>query len=285
MPMPFDIMCLYAMLQQVEIDEVTPDKISFFTRSSLETRERFTVQAKDVWAVPPAQTPKAVKLQKGAVGNLYMTRAGWAAKAANGATIYEAGNDEVVLFKWPQCKPYRTIEDLDVVPSSIVVTGAAKNGQQKIKMDLLKDEFVAPHQSLVWNGAQEILIALSDTGVKKYETDTLAVWPTSIKVTGKPAAPAIEGTVDILDAEYSDFIQTLAWKQVNAPVTLRLAVGGFNAFDAPPNALRYVALGYTTAYPMEIVQEWISLRGRLNPHGEIKRVLEMAKLRVGLTLP
>jgi|SRR5215510_11418786 len=96
------IICLdaKAIVQQVKIEAANPNGIiAFWTRSSANTLEKFEVDAENVWSVPPAQAPPAVSLTPGAVGNLFMNRTGWQARAANGATIYKADNEHLVLFK------------------------------------------------------------------------------------------------------------------------------------------------------------------------------------------
>ena len=278
--------CIYAILQQVLIEDANPTNISFWTRSSANTLEKFTAAADDVWAVPPAQTPPAVSLTKGTVGNLYMNRNGWHAKAANGATIYKANDEHLVLFKWPQCTPFRTIQNLAVPPTKILLTGVATTPAGNVIVDLWGSE-CAPSQAITWNAEQRIKVALSAEGQHKYGVATLEVWPTSIQVSGKPAG-GIASTVDILDAELADFVQHLAWADHHASVTLKLSAEGFGEFDVPPDNLRRLAEGYNVdyLYAKEIINEWKDFDFHGSQNGEFKDLLARARERfAGLPVP
>src|SRR5215510_5613646 len=109
--------CLYAIVQQATITEVTAKTVSFSTRSSTKDSEVFTVPMTEILADPPAQAPQPVALTAGATGNLYLSKDGWKVTASSGSTIYEAGNANIVLFKWPKCFPYRMIGELSVNPT------------------------------------------------------------------------------------------------------------------------------------------------------------------------
>ena len=269
----------FAIVQQVMIESANTTSITFWTRSSSNTLEKFTVPAATVCTVPPAQAPAPVSLKHGAVGNLYMNRTGWKTKAANGATIYKSDNEDQVLFKWPQCSPYRTIENLAVPPTRISVVGTATTTARAVTVDAWGSE-CAPSQSINWNAAQKITLALSAEGKHKYGVATLEVWPTSIEVTAHPAGGAT-GTVDILDVEKADFVQHLTWTNRHASVTLRLSAVGFGEFDVAPDNLRRLAEGYQVdyRYAAAIIKEWEIFGLENSQNTELKNLVILARKR------
>jgi hypothetical protein len=232
--------CDYAIVQQVGITSFDGTVVSFQTRSSADMLEEFTTNVSDVLRVPPLQAPDPVPLQPSAVGNLYLSRTGWATTSKAKNTIYGAGNQDAVLFKWPQCAPFRTIEPATIKPTSLVVTGKNLATGDVFTQDLLK---LQGAQQLVWNQAAPLSIA-SGGGMLK-------IWPTKITIV------ADSGTLDnLLDIDYADFVQTFGWSNPGAAITIRLADAGFAAFGMIPQAVHAIANNHNVAYKGPIMTKW-----------------------------
>jgi hypothetical protein len=241
--------CPYAIVQQVSITKFQGGVVSFQTRTQTNQLGDYTAPASQILASPPTGAPTPVPWTQGAVGNLYLHRDGWDAGNDNPkGGLYAYNVPGAVLFKFPTCAPFRGIEPLDIVPTSIQVTAAEG------VFDLLGPD-VAPAQQIIWNAAGNINIALKTGEVKQ-------VWPTKISVSGSPKAfPNIKpgGPVDVLDVEHADFLQTLSWQTPKAPVTLRLNERGFEAFKVVQSAIHQFAAGANVTYPGALVDD---LKGR-----------------------
>jgi hypothetical protein len=247
--------CKFAIVQQVQIQTAddAARTFTFSTRAQNDQLLDFDATYDQVLSQRPAQAPDQVQLKPDKIGNLYLAYDGWLAAQAKGG-IYGFNIPGVLLFKWPLCAPWRGIEPLDVVPSSIVVTGL--DGEQ---YDLFSGDF-APKQQIVWNAASKL--SLSDKNGKPVE-----VWPKKITVTAKPEGfPNLApGTVDILDCTVSDFVQTLAWTTPRSPVTVRLNERGFEQFKIVQDAVHQYAAGAPVTYPGPLVDDLKNV-GELAPH-------------------
>jgi hypothetical protein len=248
--------CPYAIVQQVSITSFQGTQIKFQTRTQKNALAEYTASTDQVLASPPTGAPTPVPWTPGAVGNLYLNRTAWDAAEANpNGGLYAYNIPGAVLFKYPQCAPFRGIEPLDVVPTSIEVTDAGGK-----VYDLLGPD-VAPTQQIAWNAATNIGIKLKTGEVKQ-------IWPVKITVSGSPKAfPNIRGggPVDILDIEHGDFLQTLSWQNPKDPVTLRLNERGFEAFKIVQSAIHQFAAGANVTYPGALVDDLKDRGANLDP--------------------
>jgi hypothetical protein len=257
-PLPVQpaVPCPFAIVQQVGITKFQGGVVSFQTRTQNNKLGDFTATTDQILASPPTGAPTPVAWTPGAVGNLYLHDAGWQAAQNNPqGGLYGYNVPGAVLFKWPQCAPFRGIEPLDVLPTSIQLTD--ETGKV---WDLLGAD-VAPAQQIVWNAAGKVNIVLK-TG------EVTQVWPTKIAISGSPKAfPAIKGggPVDVLDIEHADFLQTLSWQTPNAPVTLRLNERGFEAFKIVQSAIHQFAAGANVTYPGALVDDLAGRGASLDP--------------------
>jgi hypothetical protein len=238
--------CNVAIVEKVAVTQFKGGELTFETRSNQGKLQRYATSIDNVLRSPPHQAPSPVKLQAGQVGNLYLDYEGWA-KATPGGGIYgfkagvAAAAQPDVIFKWPICAPFIPVEALELEVSAIVLfddTGT--------KHDLLSGDF-ADSQHIVWNAAEPISLAAKN-GVQK-------IWPTKLEVTGKPPT-GISNTVDVLDARFADFNQTLSWSKAKRRISPVLKSAGFGLFDAVMDSVRAVAEGHRTTYPGAIVKEW-----------------------------
>ncbi|HEY3801927.1 MAG TPA: hypothetical protein VGL61_04940 [Kofleriaceae bacterium] len=275
MAVPAEGHCPYAIVQQVAITQFQGKQLSFQTRTQKNVLAEFTTTTDQILASPPTGAPTPVPWTPGAVGNLYLDRDSWNAVQNNpSGGLYGYNIPGAVLFKYPLCAPFRGIEPLDVLPTSIQVTDA--NGKT---YDLLGPE-VAAAQQITWNAATNVRIALKSGEVKE-------VWPVKITVSGSPKAyPNIKGggPVDILDVDHGDFLQTLSWQNPKDPVTLRLNERGFEAFKIVQSAIHQFAAGANVTYPGALVDDLKDRGANLDPaHAKI---LDAARTRLdgmGLT--
>ena len=238
--------CNVAIVEKVAVTEFQAGELTFETRSNQGKLQRYATSIENVLRSPPHQAPAPVKLQPGQVGNLYLDYEGWA-KATAGGGIYgfkpgvAAAAQPEVIFKWPICAPFIPVEALELELTAVVLSD--ENGG---KHDLLGGDYV-DSQHIVWNAAEPISLATKN-GVQK-------VWPTKLEVTGKPST-GISNTVDVLDARFADFNQTLSWTKAKRHMSPVLKSAGFGLFDAVMDSVRAVAEGHRTTYPGAIVKEW-----------------------------
>ncbi|HEX4451211.1 MAG TPA: hypothetical protein VH143_10095 [Kofleriaceae bacterium] len=237
-------------MQQVAITSFEEKTLSFQTRTQTNALGDFTASTDQILASPPTGAPTPVAWMAGAVGNLYLSRAGWQNAETNPkGGLYGYNVPGAILFKYPTCAPFRGIEPLDIVPTMIQITG--DDGRV---YDMLGPD-VAPAQQVTWNAAGKIGIALKTGEVKQ-------IWPTKIAISGSPKAfPNIKagGPVDILDVEHADFLQSLSWQSPRDPVTLRLNERGFEMFKIVQSAIHQFAAGASVTYPGALVDD---LNGR-----------------------
>ena len=248
--------CKYALVLQARIDAVTATSVTFSSRSSKDELESFTVQLTEILQGPPTHAPLPVALTPGAIGNLYLSEDGWKQKAASGATLYKAGDKNVVLFKWPRCIPFRILDLLEVTPTKIWLEGTDTATKQPIKIDLLGAD-AAPAQSVNWRAAAPITVELSQAGsAANGGAKNVVVWPKKLEVTAASVRkPQVSATVDVLDVKFADFNQQFAWSQPKDPIALMLSTSGFNEFSVSPGPIVHLASGFPVAYPEDVARE------------------------------
>ena len=254
--------CTHAMVQQVMIEAVDDTTVTFTTRSASNSgnpddslRRRFTVPVAEVWTAPINGAPPPVEMKPGAVGNLFLSRAGWAAVSADGRQIFGAGTD-MAVFKWPWCAaPPRILSSLSVLPTSIVVRGHLAEATEFFELELLGDDAAAT-QRIQWNGTDFIELQVTARcalrlGVGDRAT-VVKVWPTRITVTGSPATDrTIAGEVDVLDSELAGWEQLIELAP-GTPVTLSLTLDGVSAFHVEPQLAPRSAAGGGSRSPMAV---------------------------------
>jgi len=267
--------CNYALVQQVQITNIdeTEKAITFATRSNDKKLTSYTTDDANVMWHGPAQAPKAVPKVVGKVGNLYLDKEGWAAAKAGGGIFGYSANaaDSTVLFKWPQCYPFLPVEELDLIPSTVVVVDSA--GKEHKLFDAAQ---YAAAQHLVWNAAQNITLMT-------HANKAIEVWPVKLLVTGKPRSGGIEGTVDVLDGEYGDFTQMLSWSKPGAVIAPVLRPAGFGEFDAVMDSARAVAEGRKVTYPGPTIDEWNKVYPKLSKQNQ--HVIDAGRARVEKLAP
>lgn len=250
--------CRFALVLQVRVDAVDDAKktLKFSSRSSTLELESFTVSLAEVLLAPPTHAPLPVPHTPGAIGNLYLSKQGWTATAASGATLYKAGDPSYVLFKWPRCIPFRTLDALRVTPSAIVLEGRNMATDKSITIDLLGPH-AAPAQSIDWRAAAPLTIHLSDAGAQANGGEhVMSVWPKQLNVTcASLQKPHVSATIDVLDVFFADFNQRFAWSTPKTPIDLVLSVDGFDKLDVVPPSFIHLANGFPVSYPKEVAAE------------------------------
>ncbi|HEX7844001.1 MAG TPA: hypothetical protein VF469_41285 [Kofleriaceae bacterium] len=178
-------------------------------------------------------------MRPGAVGNLFLSGTGLAAKSEDGYPIYGAGSP-LLRIKFPDEAAISQLGgDLSVIPTSIVVHGTLEDGGPFFDIELLGPD-AADAQDIAWNGAEHVKLRLTSRGAKHLHAGehatTVKVWPTKITVTGAPANdPSDTGSIDILDSELAALAQHLVFARHGAPVSLALTQLGFAAFHVVPD--------------------------------------------------
>ena len=233
----------YAIVEQVRIERVDDKIVSFSTRarkSGLEDdfpRRTFTCSISEVWTAPITGAPPPVAMQPGAVGNLYLSRTGWATQTVDGYKIYSATGEPT--FKYPDAAGApRMVSLLSVIPSRIIVRGTLEGHTQVVEIDLLGAD-AAQAQDILWRGADAIELRLTERGANHlrlhHGVTTVRLWPTKITVAGAPSvAPTVPGEVDVLNGELAAPVQHLQFAKHGAPVELALTQDGFAAFHVVP---------------------------------------------------
>ena len=234
--------CFGAGVEQVKIESASDTYVSFSTRSASQTGDldecllrTFTVPLAEVYTAP-IQGIQQVKLVKGEIGTLVLSRAGWATKSSDGSQIF--GGDRA-LFKEPKCAAMtRLLTSLVVVPTSITVRGHLEGDSEFFDLELIGPD-AADAQDIGWNGADYIDLRLTTRGARrlglKPRPATVQIWPVRIRVTGAPVIdPSVTGEVDLLSIEMADRLQAFAYAKPGAPVKLVLSQDGVNAFHVTP---------------------------------------------------
>jgi len=239
--------CNNAVISQVKIESVSDTEVTFSTRSESQTGNAhdcllrsFTVPRAEVYtdAIPGA--PPAVALAKGKRGPLYLSRAGWDVRSADG---YHIHGKRQALFKLPTCAAATTrlLTHVSVIPTSIMVHGHLEGATEFFDLELLGDE-AAPAQAIQWTGADYLDVRLTSRGAQrlcgKPRATTAKIWPIAIRVHGSPAIDqTVSGQVDILDLEMADGLQSLAYARPGQPIQLALTQDGVNAFHLTPQVV------------------------------------------------
>ncbi|HET9627535.1 MAG TPA: hypothetical protein VFP84_39535 [Kofleriaceae bacterium] len=242
-----DVECAsFAMVQQVVIEAVDDKTVTYSTRAASisgagpdgNLRKTFVTPRSEIWTQPIDGAPPPVALLPGAIGNLFLSKAGWEATTADGFQIYGAGTD-LATFKYPWCAAGpRILSSLRVVPSSIVVRGHLADSAAFFELELLGPD-AAPAQDVTWSSADFITVQLTARGAARLGLPAGAtsarMWPTRIIVTGSPASDlSVSGEVDVLDSESAGAVQHLAWEEHGQPVALSLTLDGVSAFHVEP---------------------------------------------------
>jgi hypothetical protein len=236
----------FALVQQVQIEAVDDHSVTFSTRATPvagaataedDQRKTFSVPRTEVWTRPIAGAPPSVAMEPGAIGNLYLSRAGWQTTTPDGFQIFGAGTEHA-LFKYPWCAAGpRMLAHLSVVPTSIMVRGRLAGRSVAIELiDAAGDSEGAESQNILWSGATEITLRLTARGAARLGVaTTVRMWPTQIVVTGSPASDlSVTGEVDLLDGACAGAVQHLAYDTRGQTVTLSLTVAGISGFHVEP---------------------------------------------------
>src|SRR5882762_347071 len=125
----------FGVVEQVQIEHADDKTVTFGTRSGSKSGDRdeclrrsFTCPIAEVWTQPIEGAPPPVAMQPGAVGTLFLSRAGWQTRSADGYPIYGAGTP-IERIKWPDnAAGSQLVGALTVIPSSIVVHGTLHGG-------------------------------------------------------------------------------------------------------------------------------------------------------------
>lgn len=237
--------CNFAIVQQVTINAIDDNNVTFTTRGAGDgsadqnLRKTFTVPRSEVYALPIGGAPPPVAMVPGATGNLYLSRGGWQATTDDGYRIFGAAQ---AIFKYPRCGAVATppLTRLTVIPTSIVVRGHLPDDTTFYDIELSGPD-AAEVQDLAWNGVSYIEVQLTPRGARRMGLGTQAqavrLWPTRIRIKGSPAIDqAVLGDVDVLDAELAACMQRIAFNRPGAQVTLLLTQDGVNAFHVTPQA-------------------------------------------------
>src|SRR5512144_223979 len=87
--------CQFGIVPQVKIEGLTDTHVSFATRSASRSgdphealRRTFTVPRTEVHDMPIAGVPRPVVMRPGAVGPLFLSRAGWKTTSPDGFAIH-----------------------------------------------------------------------------------------------------------------------------------------------------------------------------------------------------
>src|ERR1700759_395444 len=134
----------FAMVEQVRIEHVDDQTVTFTTRSASKSgdrdeclRRRFTCPISEVYTHPITGAPPPVAMHPGAVGHLFLSSAGWATKSQEGYEIYGAGTP-LARIKWPDNAAITEfLGDLMITPSSIVVHGTLDDQSKFVDIELL----------------------------------------------------------------------------------------------------------------------------------------------------
>jgi len=232
----------HAMVEQVRIEQVDGRVVRFSTRASGSgladdcPRKTFTCAVSEVWTAPIAGAPAPVAMVAGAVGTLYLSRAGWATVTVDGYRIFSATEPD---FKYPDAAAVpRMTSLLSVIPARIIVRGTLDGHTEIVEIDLLGAD-AAQAQDLLWRGADALELRLTERGAKRLGlaagTTTVALWPTKLTVAGAPSvSPTTAGEVDVLNNELAAPMQHLKFARHGAAVELSLTQDGFAAFHVVP---------------------------------------------------
>lgn len=235
----------HAVVEQVKIERIDETSVSFSTRTASKTGladdcllRTFTCPLSEVWTAPINGAPPPVAMRPGAIGCLYLSRAGWDTRSADGYMIFGATTG-LPNFKYPDAAAApRMISHLMVIPTRLVVRGTPEGGSEAVELDLLGSD-VAQAQEIAWSGADFIEVRLTQRGSQRLHHtgcgDTLRVWPTRFTVTGAPAVePTLTGEVDLLNSELAALVQRVSFTRHGAPISLALTQDGFSAFHVVP---------------------------------------------------
>jgi hypothetical protein len=239
--------CVSASVKQVKIESVDDRSVTFSTRSASRTgdpheclRRKFTVPRAEVHTTPGKGVPQPVELKKGKTGRLYLTRAGWGTKSADGFQIHGM---EDAQFKYPNCAAatQRLLTNLSVVPTSILVRGHLENETEFFDIELIGPD-AAESQAIHWNSADYLDVRLSSRGARRLRltsrSTTAKLWPISIKIKGSPAIDlAVSGEVDLLNIEMAEGEQELKYTKPGSPIKVTLTQLGVAAFHLTPQAV------------------------------------------------
>jgi hypothetical protein len=255
--------CTHALVQQVQVESYDNGKLTFLTRSNNNNLSPYSVPVSEILAQGPTGCPQSVSWRTaGAVGNLYLSRQGWESVANIDGGLF-GYKTEAVLFKFPTCLPFRGIEPLAVMPTSIKVTFLDEKSNTMMTLDAL------PGSAIKWTGAAKITFVTANGARTE--------WPKRIDVAGASVQYADQsGVVDVLSCDLGDFTQVIDWKK-GEPVTLQLTENGFEAFNVIQEAIHQYAAGASVPYPGPLVDD-LQMLGEHLPQA-LKNVLEAARKR------
>lgn len=238
--------CNQALVGQVKIERVSELAITFLTRSGSLSGDAsecllrsFTVPRAEVYTAPIQGAPASVVLATGAIGPMYLSRAGWEIRSADGYPIF--GKDSA-LFKYPDCAALapRLVTRLGVVPASIALRGHLEGANGLVELELLGPD-AAPAQALTWTAVDYLDVRLTPQGARRLglgDATAAKIWPVAFRVRGAPSIDlAVSGTVDLLDHQVADVTQAIAYAKPGQPIHLVLTQAGVNAFHLTPQVV------------------------------------------------
>src|ERR1700744_373466 len=110
--------CPFAVVQQVAITKFDDKTLWFQSRTQTNQLGDYSATTDQILASPPTGSPTPVSWTPGSVGNLYLSREAWDSANTNPkGGLYAYNVPGAVLFKYPQCAPFRGIEPLDILPT------------------------------------------------------------------------------------------------------------------------------------------------------------------------
>lgn len=244
--------CQAASIKTVKIESVDDKHVTFLTRSASRTGDRhecllrsFTVPRSEVYTARIKGAAPSVELKKHKVGTLYLSRAGWETRSADGFPIF---GKHAAQFKQPDCAAASTrlLTDLRVIPTSILVRGHLEGQSEFFDLELLGPD-AAQAQAIDWSGADYLDVRLTPRGTKRLHLKprTVArIWPVSIVVKGSPAVDqAVSGEVDLLSDDLADGAQRLEYASRGDAIRVSLTQAGINAFHLTPQVVAELSIG------------------------------------------
>lgn len=247
----------------------TDARLTTATNASPEEDRRllgqFTCAQSELW-MPPAIWPKAppvpeasVPLQVGATGVLYLSNTALpkGGTSASGACQIRGwypdarpapglDDEQVVGFKWPDCRPSDDWFPLKLKPESVKVMALA-NGKLET-VDLRDPALAQPDQDLVWTGASPVTLQLTPGGLQRFgiaaaAPQALQAWPVRIDVTAVAlsntgAVLSSSKSVDLRHQKHAARRQHLSWTAADPTVTARLTTSGHVLFNIGPEDVK-----------------------------------------------
>jgi len=263
----------YAIVEQVQIEAVDENTVTFATRAQDGSRRSFTVGVADILR----DAPTSVLLEVGRIGDLYLSENGWRVTANDGSglLIYGAGDDQIMEFKYPEYAGAMAYYSPKAVsPQKIIIKGLYKDrGAGGAPTRALPDEGLdiwsdgEPSQEIHWSCAAYIRLRVKPDAVATHNLSSgdIEVWPTQIVVRGEAVdAPGFVLELDLLDRLLARATQDLVWTSPGSKITLYLTPEGCARSGVVPGGISQIANGTRWYGDLELVERVNKLRDRLD---------------------